>query len=51
MHKKGYCLLTNLSGFYFIDSGISIIPSLYVWRNVEIESKTIIDYQYSSELR
>ncbi len=51
MHKKGYCLFTILSGFYFIDSGISIIPSLYVWRNVEIESKTIIDYQYSSELR
>lgn len=37
MHKKGYCLLIILSGFYFIDSGISIITSLYAWRNVAIE--------------
>lgn len=37
MHKKGYCSLTILSEFYFIVSEISIIPSLYVWRNVEIE--------------
>lgn len=37
MHKKGYCLLTILSGFYFIDSGIAIIPPLYAWRNVVIE--------------
>lgn len=37
MHKKELLLTLYLSEFYFIGSGISIIPSLYAWRNVAIE--------------
>lgn len=37
MHKKELLLTHYFEWVYFIDSGISIIPSLYAWRNVAIE--------------